>query len=296
MQRMNERRWTSPCALLVSVFLLSSASVSLADSPLRIVPVNDRPDGFSRLFNRQIDVFGLTVYATENVPDTKLTHAAGVLAQYLDNDADTQPDNPLVIRALRKSKGVICMFESERVFERLDIHRHIPERVWNEMLTIGLFAEETLPGGASRGRFDATLEEVLHLVTSGGYSLAYPEIFGERRGSEIARAMDKARGGYFRQVPRQYPRTAWYSYDDRSCDYTCQITEYFYWGLTSLLGAQKYPGRGAEIRREWKLNTAEKLKRGDPALYRLLTDSKYRFPTQIPDGRYNPRRGSGQQR
>jgi len=293
---MNHLRWTSPCALLASGFLLSAASVPLAASPLRIQPVNDHPHGFSRLFDRQVDVFGLTVYATENVPDAKLIHAAGVLAQYLDNDADAQPDNSLVIRALRKSKGVVFMFESERVFERIDIHRHIPERVWNEMLTIGLFAEETLPEGSTRGRFDATLEEVLHLVTSGGYSRAYPEIFGERRGSEIARAMDTARGGHFRRVPRQYPRTAWYSYDDRSCDYTCQITEYFYWGLTSLLGAQQYPGRASEIHREWKLNTAEKLKRGDPALYRLLTDSKYRFPTRIPDGRYNPRSRSGQQR
>ena len=56
--------------------LLSAASVSLADSPLRILPVDDRPDGFSRLFNRQVDVFGLTVYATKNVPDPKLIHAA----------------------------------------------------------------------------------------------------------------------------------------------------------------------------------------------------------------------------
>ena len=125
-------------------------------------------------------MFGLAVYATKKVSDEKLLHAAGVLAQYLDNDADGKPDNSLVIGTLLKSKGIVFMFESQRAFERIDIHHHIPERVWNEMMTIGLFANETLPGGAARGQFDATLEEVLHLVTSGGYSIAYPEVFGER--------------------------------------------------------------------------------------------------------------------
>ena len=264
------------------------ATVS-ATAELRIRPTDGRLKGFSRVFSKQVDVFGLAVYATKKVSDEKLLHAAGVLAQYLDNDADGKPDNSLVIGTLLKSKGIVFMFESQRAFERIDIHRHIPERVWNEMMTIGLFANETLPGGAARGQFDATLEEVLHLVTSGGYSIAYPEVFGERPGTAIAKAMDKARGGYFRRVPRKYPREAWYSYDDRSCDYACQITEYFYWGLTSLLGAQDYPGRGEEISKEWKLNTADKLKKGDPTLFRLLTNTKYQFPKRVPDGKYNPR-------
>ena len=37
---------------------------------------------------------------------------------------------------------------------------------------------------------------------------------------------------------------------------------------------------------EWRLNTAAKVKEGDPDLYRLLTDPKYRFPTVLPDGKY----------
>ena len=281
----------------VFLILLSAgpASVALADSPLKIRPMDGSPEGFDRVFSRQIDVFGLAVYATDKVSDEKLLHAAGVLAQYLDNDADGKPDNPRVITVLRKSKGIVFMFDSERAFERIDIHRHIPERVWNEMMTIGLFAEETLPGGAARGEFDATLEEVLHLVTAGGYSIAYPKVFGERPGTAIAKAMDNARGGHFRHVPRKYPREAWYSYDDRSCDYACQITEYFYWGLTSLLGAQDYPGRGEDISKEWKLNTADKLKKGDPTLFHLLTDPKYRFPRELPDGKYNPRRANSEE-
>ena len=274
----------------IAAFGMVAAAVSAtaAESPLAIRPVGTRPEGFARVFSRQVDVFGLAVYATTQVPDVKLLHAAGVLAQYLDNDADGKPDNRLVIAALRKSRGIVFMFDTARTFERIDIHRYIPQRVWNPMITIGLFADQTLPAGAARGEFDASLEEVLHLVTSGGYSKAYPEIFGERPGTAIAKAMDRARGGVFRRVPRAYPRQAWYSYDDRSCDYGCQVTEYFYWGLTSLLGGQDYPGRGAEIRREWKLNTPQKLKRGDSTLFGLLTDPQYGFPQKLPDGKYRP--------
>ena len=269
--------------------LVAFALHAPADAPLSIRPVGPRPEGFSRVFNRRIDVFGLAVYATAKVPERKLLHAAGVLAQYLDNDADGKPDNRHVIVALREARGIVFMFATSRAFERIDVHRHIPPRVWNRMMTIGLFADETRPVGGARGEFDASLEEVLHLVTSGGYSKAYPEIFGERPGTAIARAMDRARGGFFRRVPRVYPRRAWYSYDDRSCDYGCQITEYFYWGLTSLLGGQDYPGRAAEIAREWKLNTPEKLKRGDPPLFGLLSDPKYDFPQRLPDGKYRVR-------
>ncbi len=61
-----------------------------------------------------------------------------------------------------------------------------------------------------------------------------------------------------------------------------------YWGLTSLLGGQDFPGRGERISNEWRLNTPAKLKAGDPDLYRLLTKPEYRFPTALPDGRYRP--------
>ena len=105
-----------------------------------------------------------------------------------------------------------------------------------------------------------------------------------KRGSEIALAMDIARGGHFDNVPNNYPETAWYSYDDKTCEYDCQVTEYFYWALTSLLGAQE--GRLDEIGHEWKANTPSLVQSMDPAVFILLTDTTYHLPSVLPDGSY----------
>ncbi len=272
---------------LLSYFLLLLACPVLAESPFAIQPVGDEsPQGFSRIFSKRVVVFRIPVYATSQTPDTKVLHAAGVLAQYLDNDADGKVDNELVVAMMIQNRAGMIMAATERSFQRLDVHRHIPERTWDRMILQGLYGEETIPGGIESGKGDASLEEVLHLVTHAGYAHVYPRDLGERPGTQLALAMDKARGGHFRRVPARYPPAAWYTYDDRSCDYGCQITEYIYWGLTSLLGGQQYPGRLKNIQHEWRLNTAEKLKQGDPALYKILSDPKYKFPTRLPDGKY----------
>ena len=97
--------------------------------------------------------------------------------------------------------------------------------------------------------------------------------------------MDIARGGQFTSIPASYPSGAWYTYDDDSCDYACQVTEYVFWALTSILGAHE--NRLDEIDNEWLLNTAAKVQQTDTAIYTLLTDPQYHFPTVLPDGQYN---------
>ena len=125
----------------------------------------------------------------------------------------------------------------------------------------------------------AYLEEILHLVTQVGYANAYPEVFGEFKGSRISKAMDIARGGFFEITPKAYPENSWYHYYDRSCEYSCMITEYFYWSLTSLLGAQI--NRYDEISDEWELNTPKKMER-DKLIMELLQDKKYQIPKILP--------------
>ena len=60
--------------------------------------------------------------------------------------------------------------------------------------------------------------------------------------------------------------------------------EYIYWAITSILGAQE--NRLDEIGDEWILNTAQLVETVDTAIYSLLTEDEYNFPTELPDGTY----------
>ena len=235
-------------------------------------------------FPKKINIFGINILASEKVEDSKIIHAAKVMAQYLDNDEDGIVDNKAVVDKLISVDATLIMFESEREAEnsnyKMPNHNHL-QGLWNDE-TIPSFNKDKV-----NVRFDATLEEVLHLITHEGYAEVYPDIWGESKGSAIANAMDKARGGYFVSPPPQYPAGAWYSYDDETCDYGCMATEYTYWALTSILGGQSYPGRFEEIEHEWKLNTRQKVKTRDPDIYSILTDQQYKVPTKLPDSDYD---------
>ena len=236
------------------------------------------PPKFEKYFGKYVDVFGVPIYATSQVTDDKVLHAANVLAQYLDNDADGTPDNPLVVEKLKKTNSAIPLFVNEWEDET--------SKIWDDFSYVelycwtALYADETNP----RYGFDAALEEILHMITQCGYANAYPQVFGENPSSQIAEIMDNARGGFFDGVPNSYPRDAWYTYDDYTCDYSCMITEYFYWTMTSILGAQE--DRSGEISREWELHTKELVMEKDPGIYALLTDPQYKLPTVLPDGNY----------
>jgi hypothetical protein len=235
-------------------------------------------------FTKQVEVFGIRIYATATAPDEKLLHAANVLAEFLDNDEDGAPDNPRVVGALLQKKAILIMTkDSGEAWEAIhdDLHYVFPDGVYHDQ-----FADETIPNAIDQGIFDGCWEETLHLITRIGYGDAYPSVFGLRSGTEIAAAVNLARGGHFENVPEKYPDDAWYTYYDETCRYGCQINEYMYWALTSILGAQDKPGRLEQIGEEWPLNTKEKVREGDPAIYALLTDPKYNFPTVLPDGKY----------
>ena len=246
---------------------------------IKIRGVEESDKNYFKYFCKTTEVFGVKIYATENVANDKIFHAASVLAQYLDNDEDGVVDNELVLNELVEKKVWLLMVENE---SELDAAIRIPPmgKPFQDLHD----EEVTLINGSPR--FDASLEEVLHLITQHGYAEVYPNIFGENKDSEIAKAMDMARGGYFKNVPNSYPSNAWYTYDDKTCDYSCQITEYTYWALTSIIGVQNYPGRLDEIKQEWRLNTKEKVKNSDPIVFSLMTDPQFNLPTNIPDGKY----------
>lgn len=268
----------------------SEALDELIGNPeLSIESIPEWTDPAFDVFSQYVDVFGVGVFATSNIPENKVFHAAGVMAQYLDNDEDGIPDDLDVIRALQAKQASIYIFPRPDSRAEEDFFDEIEYLLDSGKLALQpLYGEEIIPNGAALGEFDASLEEIFHIISNTGYAHAYPDIFGERRGSAIANAMDEARGGYFEYVPNEYPADAWFTYDDQTCEYDCMISEYHYWAITSLLGAQDYPGRFEEIGHEWRLNTPEKLQNGDPAIYALLTDPQYPHPSTLPDGNYQP--------
>lgn len=240
------------------------------------------PESLSPLassFSKHVDVWGVHIVATEATDDASITHAANVMAQYLDNDADGEPDNPAVLSAMVENRATLLMGATPEEFESLDA-----EAVFAFVQDGGqdLYASETNPADG----FDASLEEVHHLILNTGWSKVFPEQLGQAKGSAIADAMDIARGGQFDTIPNRYPEGAWYTYDDQTCDYTCMVTEYTYWIHTSLLGGQE--GRADEIGQEWRLETSEKARSGDPMGTGILEDPVLGLPTVLPDGDYQP--------
>ncbi|WP_410766998.1 hypothetical protein [Haloferax sp. DFSO60] len=265
------------------------------DEPEYTIPtleIVEPPEDFQPAFDKSMVVFGVRLVATERVSETKLRHAGTVMAKYLDNDEDGVPDNPAVVDELVAQKATLIVPYDERELEEVFgfLEQTFPPSRAESIQD--LHAVEILPSGLPHSttgdRFDATLEEVLHLVTHVGFSSVYPDVFGEQTGSEIARAMDAARGGHFEDVPNSYPDGAWYTYDDDTCDYGCQITEYTYWAATSAMGAQEVGSRPGEIDNEWKLATRAAVEERDAAVLEILSNPEYGFPTKLPDGTYGP--------
>lgn len=246
-----------------------------ANSPFQITVHSDAD--FASL-PKKTSVFEIPIYGAMAVEDSKMLHAANVMAQYLDNDADGVIDNPQLVETMKEGRAFLVMWKSES-----DLNFDIPTGIGQD-----LGADETVPQWHVNhsGRFDASLEEVLHLITHAGYARLHPTVFGEVAGTQLADAMDIARGGHFQSIPMPYPAGAWYSYDDQTCDYACMVSEYHYWALTSILGAQA--DRLDEISQEWTLNTSEKVSSTDAAVFSLLSAPEYHFATTLPDGKYSP--------
>ena len=166
--------------------------------------ISHSDQGFSST-NRKVNVFGIDIYAVPEVNDSKLLHAANVLAQYLDNNEDGNVDNTIVHNMMIENKAFIIMWKNDN-----DLDIDPP----NDRIGQDLGDDETNPNfviNNKQGQFDASLEEIWHIISHSGYAYAYPEVFGENPGTSLSNAMDIARGGFFIQIPDSYPSNAWYS-------------------------------------------------------------------------------------
>ena len=251
---------------------------------------------------KMVKSFGIEICAMPKVEDKFLNHAKKIMDKLVDYNNDGVVDNQKVIDKIISTGSVFAIFRSEREVYKFE-NVFYPEEVMEEMDMItrqngldfdsdededkiealleqnfgtflAVFTEEM--NLSSRGKtWDPTIEEALHLITHMGYAQAYPNVFGQNKHSEIAKLMDEARGGYFEKAQQRYPSGAYYTFDDDSCTYACQITEFTYWAITSLRGQQTE--RGNEISEEWQLYTPEKIISKAPKLEKLLTKDEYKI-------------------
>ena len=257
------------------------------------------------------DVFGLKIYASDSADPIKVDHAAAVLAGYLDNNQDGIVDDEKAVDSLLENKSGIIIHKNET--EEAE-HRRNYSKVIEKygIYTKALYEEEIRPNGsrfvAGSYEADGSIEEILHMITVKGYSYAYPDTFGfedsfpgNAESSKLSKAARIARGNIDDDARDSYPENAWYRRYDEGCLWGCIVNEYIYWGLISYLGGlnqscmdydqvcDDHLDAGSKFFNEWELNTPEKIKHRDKALYKILTSGEYVLPSTLPNGKYSPR-------
>lgn len=134
-------------------------------------------------------------------------------------------------------------------------------------------------------RFDALVSDGT-LINSTG-STAEPTTNKQALEDELNND-DKFQQALSKALTRHYPASAWYYYNDPTCFYDCQQTEYFYWGLSSLLG--HHTNMQFNALSEWELHTPQLVRAVDTQLYEIMTTPSpdITMPTRLPDKDYDP--------
>ena len=265
-----------------------------ASSALEVLSQHPTADCMNEVevFDKFVDVFGVFVVASPNAPLGYVEHTANVLAEYIDNDADGIPDDQTVLDVLVNGNFVVPVWtESDR------------ESFWENAR--GTYCEDNtgmaasmyydhdqwaLGGIEAAGTWDTNLEEVWHIVSVGWYE-TYPEFFGDEPGaSRLTEAMDTARGGQFLTIPSTYPAGSWYRYYDDTCDYGCQMHEYFYWILMANIDAldPSITDKCEQSQHEWHICNKAELEQVDVLAFDLFNNHGFSLPTNIPTGNYQP--------
>lgn len=264
--------------------LLQPAIASAPDFEIHDLDRAPHP-AFEGIFTRFIDVFGIKVYATDDADTDKFVHVAHILAEYLDNNENGIVDNQEVVTAMRKKQAAMIVFDNPNSadYENFFENFNIPDAAAN-LLVVGEVHTDQIDTNSAAyedgisNRFDATLEEVFHLITHEGYNTIYKKIFGENSKSTLGKAMDAAiANGYYNPDA-----------NSTQLEYNTKCTEYFYWVMTSMLGAQDYESRAEAISNEWSLNTRDQVQEQDPVMFELLSNPIYGLPERLPDGDYSP--------
>ncbi len=281
---------TKPANESAAIFTTNYTLELSQDIPLNIKQFIRDPE--NKLFKNKvkyINVFDcIDIIAMDEILDHKILHVANVIAEWLDNDKNGVIDDNKVYYKLKgkkfNDKATIIIFTKET---DLQFVRNIRETYF--IKSNNLFNNNIRPEGFDGTKIDSTIEETLQLIIKYGWSEAYPSIFGAID-SPIKKAMDKARGGIFTVIPKKYPKSAWYTYYDLSCNYDCQINEYLFWATVTYLegfNSNNWPGREVSYKKKWKPTTKAELLTYDPDIYNLLEDTKNYPIKNLPKGNYS---------
>ncbi len=261
-----------------------------SDFIIESVPRKYAKDRKLSFFTKYVNVFDINIFASRDAIDRDILRIANMLAAYLDSDRDGIPDNPDVMNRLNTDDVSLCV-----TFRKKDMKKHGDAASY--IIRQGFYS---LYEG-ERGRFDArALEELLHMIQVNGWSLVYPEVFGNDpdrvKDSLLMQALDRATGFSLRrdrepsmkteiregEMTAVYPDEAWYTYDALGCGYSCLTTEFFFCAFTEMLD---WPfGHSPN---EWRIRNKEELRTKDLAFYQLLSNPTYRLPTKLPNGNYS---------
>ena len=273
--------------LLITIPFLGSSQDTICFT------INPNPNSSSTAlstFTKYVDVLGcFSIYAESSISDAKVLHAAAVAAELLDNDEDGIVDDPLIETQLSNENALIPIFSSEgSSAENIFFNNYNGNGV-----SAVLYKNEISPNNPGHWGDDATVEEVLHTINHVGHINVYPNAFSLSPNSSLmSTAMDVARGGQFTAIPNPYPASAWYHYDDWTCDYQCMMIEYMYWAIVSYMGILDDAQTAQGIDDEWEPYNATLLQSMDVLMYSLITDPQYKLPLLAPDGNYCPNASS----
>jgi len=278
----------------------------VVDMPAKLTTGEDTAVLVQAGFDKFASVFGMPIFTRGDVSEKKNAHVAGMLANLLDNDNDGVPDNVDVMARLLCEKAAVAICASEGSCET-DVK---PVEDLGFKATTLWPAEIIENDGIFSNGKDATFEEITHVLFDSGYSLVYPAKLGvgNTNKSSIELAMDRARGVASGGGEVTYPPSAWYFYNDATCDYKCMVSEYQYWLLATALGALDDPARWPNCQTaasEWlpckAFGCADSvsiaatcsrwptmLKISDVNGYNLITNSVFKFPSKMPTGTYTP--------
>ena len=267
--------------LLFSALLYSQNEVcfTIEDNP------NQNQAGLA-YFTKYVNVLDcFDIYASSNISDDKVLHAAAIVAELLDNDEDGEVDDLLLKFELSNSNALMPLFMSESSQAANNFFNNYN----GDGASAVLFNNEIDPSQPGHWGDDASVEEIIHTINHVGHVNIYSEDFNiEPNSSTMSDAMDIARGGQFINIPNQYPEEAWYHYDDWTCDYECMAIEYLYWSIVSHMGILNDNQTCNGIDNEWELCTPDLFASTDIMMHALITNPLFKLPQLAPDGNYCP--------